>query len=67
MAHFRWRTFGARLDCFASLAMTGGGFAQPVIGRRYASTRWRLAMTFFRRCRCRLFARLLPALGRAAS
>jgi hypothetical protein len=24
VAHFRLRTFGARLDCFASLAMTVG-------------------------------------------
>jgi hypothetical protein len=39
-----------RMDCFASLAMTLLGslkkdcFAEPVIGRRFAPTRW-LAMT----------------------
>jgi hypothetical protein len=27
VAHFCLRTFGARLDCFASLAMTGGANA----------------------------------------
>ena len=35
------------MDCFAALAMTAGaldGFAEPVIGRRFAPTRW-LAMT----------------------
>jgi hypothetical protein len=32
------------MDCFAALAMTVGAmdcFAEPVIGRRFARTRWR--------------------------
>src|SRR5712671_8241297 len=40
--------FRCDMDCFAALAMTEGYdmdcFAEPVIGRRFAPTRW-LAMT----------------------